>query len=500
MSNQVSDKNTNDKSIIDSIPESMRGYLDTPIGDIHLAQLADVMEEWEGLAPYLGLTRAEQKEIIENYRGRFNLQKREALGKWKQKNGSNATYRKLIIIFCLQNEVILAEKIKEFLLASSTSDSSNASSIIDVFQNYLRDCYSSVPHPSSLQWPISSNDLFVELKLVDAPVLSDYDNSTDVAKHHKVETIPLKFLINAGNSKAKRKVVLVEGVAGAGKTTLSWHACKEWAEGKLLEDIKLLIHVSLGDPEIHSASKLADLIPHPSEEMRENVIKAISNKRGKGVCFLLEGYDEGPQSLWKSFLYRFIAGTGGRSMLPGAHIIITSRPGFPVLQLFKCLTGKVVVSGFHSLDYFINTCSIENSEKLLEAVKMKPELYSHCHLPLNAVILVYLYDVLKDNLPTTRTGLFDPLVRHFLIRHMQSRAKYDIQNIDNFPEDLPDDIRSLLRKVSELAYTTLFQGKNFDPKMLSKSGIDCTFGFLRVHTRLTMYGLAKTFSFIHLSL
>lgn len=46
----------------------------------HLAQLVDVMEEWEGLAPFLGLTRAEQKEIIENYRGRFKLQKREALG------------------------------------------------------------------------------------------------------------------------------------------------------------------------------------------------------------------------------------------------------------------------------------------------------------------------------------------------------------------------------------------------------------------------------------
>ena len=49
--------------------------------------------------------------------------------------------------------------------------------------------------------------------------------------------VALKSLFSAGDSKGKRKVILIEGVAGAGKTTLSWHAHKEWAEGKLFKDI-----------------------------------------------------------------------------------------------------------------------------------------------------------------------------------------------------------------------------------------------------------------------
>ena len=488
------------KEICEGVPQSR---LDSPISDIHIAQLASVMTEWEELAPFLNLTPAEEREIVEGlYQRRFYLQKREALRKWKEKHGSQATNRRLIVILCTQGKVDLAEMLKNLLLLETENQSKaeSFSSVIDIFRSYLHDCYSDLPHPSSLQWPFSSNQSYVELKLIDVPL---NNNSADTSEHHK--PILLKFLLAAGNSEDKRKVVLVEGVAGAGKTTLSWYACKEWAAGRLFEDIKLLIHVSLGDPTIQSAAKLADLIPHPSKEMRTKVAEAIADKRGKGVCFLLEGCDEAPTSVlvWKSFLYRFIAGTGGRSMLPDAHIILTSRPGIPV-QLTKCLIGKVIIRGFQSPDHFFNTCSLDNRDQLLEALMMKPELYSLCHLPLNAAILTYLYDILKDNLPTTRTGLFDPLVRNFLVRHIQTRTNYEVASVDNLPEYLPDDIRRSLNKVSELAYRSLLQRKKVvDQKMLSKFGltsIDNALGFLRVHRRFTTYGPTKQFSFIHLSL
>ena len=402
------------KEICEGIPKSC---LDRAVSDIHIAQLAKIMTEWQELAPFLDLSPAEEEDIVEQYRGRLQLQKREALRKWKEKNDRKATYRRLVVIFCAQGRVDLAETLKRLLTSENQSGSVSQSSVIDVFHDYLRDCYSDSLHPSGLQWPFSSSDAnnFVELDLYDVPAKGD---SADAPKDPK--QIALGFLFSAGNFKAKRKVILVEGVAGVGKTTLSWHACKEWAAGRLFKDIKLLIHVSLSDPNLHSISKLADLIPHHSEEMRESVANAIADdKRGKGVCFLLEGCDEVPQSLWElqSFLYRFIAGKGGRAMVPNAHIILTSRPGISV-RLVGYLTGKVLIRGFQSLDQFFTTCSVDNKDQLVEAVKMKPELYSLCHLPLNAVILVYLYDILKDNLPITRTGLFDPLVKNFLFRHM----------------------------------------------------------------------------------
>ena len=488
---------TTAKEICDGVPQSC---LDCSVTDIHIAELAKNMTEWQELAPFLHLTPAEESEIVERYRGRLNLQKREALRKWKEKNGSRATYRSLIVTFCVQRKVDLAETLKGFLLTTEKQSGfvSNGS-VIDVFQDYLYDCYSDLPHPSSLQWPFSSNQSYAELELSDVPVKGD--SAVDNPEHCKY--IPLEHLFSTGNPKAKRKVILIEGVAGAGKTTLSWYACKEWAAGKLFKDVKLLIHVSLSDPTIHSATKLADLIPYPSEEMRTNVARGIVDKRGKGVCFLLEGCDEAPPLLWEAFLYRFVAGTGGRAMVPNAHIILTARPGIP-LQVTNCLTGKVIIRGFRSLDDFFTTCSPDNGIQLLEALKMKPELYSLCHLPLNAVILIYLYDFLKDDLPTTRTGLFDPLLRNFLFRHMLTRTNYKPSSIHNLPADLPDDIRSSLNKVSELAYKSLLQRKKLvSQRMLTEFGltsIDNTFGFLRVHLRLTMYGPSEQFSFIHLSL
>ncbi len=43
----------------------------------------------------------------------------------------------------------------------------------------------------------------------------------------------------------------------------------------------LLIHVPLEDPVIRSAMCLADIIPHPSGEMREIVAKAMAKQHGK---------------------------------------------------------------------------------------------------------------------------------------------------------------------------------------------------------------------------
>jgi hypothetical protein len=368
--------------------------------------------------------------------------------------------------------------------------------MIDTFHDYLHDCYSELSHPSSLQWPNLASECYVELALLDVPVKGEVDDP------NLIKPIPLQFLLAAGHSKAKRKVVLVEGVAGVGKTTLSWHACKEWAAGRLFENIKLLVHVSLNDRDFHSASKLADLIPHPSEEMRTNVAKAIAEERGKDICFLLEGCDEAPLSLWQSFLYRFVAGKSGRSMLPYAHIILTSRPGIPT-QVANCLTGRVVIKGFNLLEY-IRTLRLDKEKQLLEVLEMRPELYSLCHLPLNAVILVYLHKF-SDMLPSTRTGLFDLFVQHFLLRHMQGRTEYcEISFIGSFPDNLPSDILLSFTAVAKLAYQSILERKRIiDQKLLGEfdfSSIDNAFGFLQVHQRLTMRGIQGQYTFIHLSL
>ena len=493
--------------ICEGVPRSL---LDSPVSDIHLCSIASHIIEWRELAPYLDLSDVEEKDIVSSYPDRPKLQRREALRKWKESNGNKATYRKLICILCSQSRAGTAHSLKEILVsgAAKKNDAEQAV-LLDSFHDYLCDCYSDHAHPSSFQWPLLTNYAgYVDLDLYDAPVsLTSLMNAPMPV--HSLKLLPLKFIFNAGNRKASRKVVLVEGLAGSGKTTLCWYACKEWASGRLFSDIRLLIHVSCSDTEVHSATKLADLIPHSNRDMREAVAGAITKVRGKGVCFLFDGCDEAPQLFARgSFLSCFIQGTGKRSMLPSASFLLTSRPNPEIFfYLIGCTTGKVIVKGFRSLNEFIEATVPEASKRtrLFEALEMKPELRSLCYLPLHAVILVFLFDVLQENLPTTRTGLFHPLVRNFLLRHVRSRTTYQIGCICDLSKDLPSDIYQSFCKISQLAYQSIVDRRSLvSQTVLESKGINPTshdtFGFLNVHYKFTESGATNLYAFPHLSL
>ena len=205
-----------------------------------------------------------------------------------------------------------------------------------------------------------------------------------------LKAVALRSMFSDIDQGFTRKVVLIEGIAGSGKTTLCWYICTEWAAGRLFEDYKVLIHISFSDTTIHFATKLADLIPHSSEETREAVARAITDAHGKGICFVLDACDEAPVAFKGSFLFRFIAGIE----IPYASILLTSCPGLPH-ELVSSISRRVVIKGFKSLGRFVERTLNTNSEKrvqLLEALKMKPELETLCHIPLHAVILVHLFD------------------------------------------------------------------------------------------------------------
>ena len=476
--------------------------LDASVHDLHIADIVYHFTEWEQMAPYLDLTETEEHDIREKYPNRPMLQRREALRLWKRKHGSKATYQALITIFCENvQRTDVAEKLRD--LASQSTIDSNSDYVIDIFSRYLIDCYTDFPHPSSSQWPFSSFKGYVNLELCNAPIESNESSKP-------LQPIDIHSLLRAGNPKTKRKVVLMEGVAGSGKSTLFWYACSQWAQGKLYQEFKLLIHIPFSESEFHSASKLADLIPHPDEHLRVSVAKAITDVRGKGVCFLLDACDEAPDTLRRSFLGSFISGKG-RSMLPNVSIVLASRSG--VLDNYKPhLSGKVIVKGFtpDSLHEFIQRNFLHDTierDQLIEALEMKPELHSLCCYPLNAVILIFLYDHLKDNLPSTQTGLFHPLICNFLIRHIHTRESKDLNDvpsIENLPGDLPPKLAQSFTKIAEIAYEMLLENKKIDKHILAKYGLnpseDEMFGLLQVRpTIMTMFGPKHQYSFLHLS-
>ena len=174
------------------------------------------------------------------------------------------------------------------------------------------------------------------------------------------------------------------------------------------------------------------------------------------------------------------------------------------------LTGKIVVKGFtlESLYKYIKLrFDGDNREsQLLSAFEMKPELESLCSLPLNAAILVFLYDHFKDNLPNTRTELFHPLLCNHLLRHVRTREKKPLPRLKHLPDDLPSEIALSFKKVSKIAYSALVEGMMIvNVAFLESHDFPATennmLGLLQVsHQKITMYGDEQYYTFVHLSL
>ena len=95
--------------------------LDQPCRDVHLSEMALSITKWKSIAPYLGLTEAEEENIEKNC-GENETQKIGMLRKWKKKFGNRATYRKLGQVFYKLGRVDLVEKVRELLQTDTSSD------------------------------------------------------------------------------------------------------------------------------------------------------------------------------------------------------------------------------------------------------------------------------------------------------------------------------------------------------------------------------------------
>ena len=128
-----------------------------------MSDIASKITEWRELAPYLDLSEVEEKDIVDSYPDHPKLQRREALRKWKESNGSKATYRRLICILCSQGRASTAQSLKELLAQPANTSQDNVQAVIENFRRYLCDCYSNLDHPSCQQWPFLTHQALILL-------------------------------------------------------------------------------------------------------------------------------------------------------------------------------------------------------------------------------------------------------------------------------------------------------------------------------------------------
>ena len=466
--------------------------LDLICSSAHIAKFSEHIVDWEELSPYFGLTEAEQQVIRASHAHQYKVQKRKMLWMWVEKLGEKATYRELIKVLEEAGKSLLISRVKE-LLEDSYSEAPHI--IVNSFRQYLKDCYS-----TSASDGVADREDWPRLK---HPMT--FVNPELVSKDEKLSLTTLDIF--------KDKKVMLEGTAGSGKTTLMRHACQQWAEGKLLNDVDLLIHLTLADPTLWSAKCLEDIIPHPTSiEMRRAVAEYITERGGKGCCFILDGWEDLPEELHTSSVFHdLLKGSKPGSALPHCSFIATTRPIVsPSLQ--PLVTTIVEITGFssESVDTYASQYLTQQGKDpavFITALNDNHHARGLCSLPINAAILLHLFLTIQTGLPTTQTELFNCFILNLLLRHLVAKA--NAKPLLRCFSDLPSNENKAFNNLCLISYHSTFSGKVasqsnqlISSNDLHKAGlqdVQLTLGLLKVHQQLTWCGYDPHYGFLHSS-
>ena len=300
---------------------------------------------------------------------------------------------------------------------------------------------------------------------------SDMDRFTRVSLRgdmddviHKKTAMELSELGVMGDS-SRPQVVLIEGAPGVGKTTFAWHQCRQWAEGKLLQDYSIVLLLPLRDNNIRQISSLPGFFRHSRGQVREEVSRRVAESGGKGCLIWLEAWDELPDHLRlsDSLFTQLIRGL----QLPAATIFITSRP-WATRDLLETVGDRM------SQDTELLTLAKEEVEMVairsqtssdsrfdfLQFIESNPVIRAAMYTPVSAAIVEQVFKSAPHNPPTTVTQLYSAFVLMRLEQHLSEHPKYSDMNIKvRTLADLPKRVLEDLQRLCGLAYEGVSQQK-----------------------------------------
>ena len=297
-------------------------------------------------------------------------------------------------------------------------------------------------------------------------------------------------------------LVLIEGAPGIGKSTLAWELCRKWEEFSCMQQYSLVVLLRLREEEVQKVGNVSQLFFSYESDDKATLVKEVLKVQGKGILFILDGYDELPKALQqKGFLLNLIKGL----VLPASTVLMTSRPSATADLLTSCCPQKrVEILGFTQKSVEAYARSIFSSdptklEKFLAYISISnnPAINSLMYVPLNAAIIVQIYQdsyyrSSYTTMPHTLTELYTQVCLTVLRRYVKAD---DISTADKL-EDLPMPLHKHLLQLCKIAFegikneAVIFHGV---PQYLVQ------FGFLDSVSAL--YGAGRvSYNFLHLTI